>query len=348
MVTLQPLRTPVGDASQVASARDLAADLARQWGCPGQQVSQIELVATELAQNLHRHAVGGELLVLPPELHLPGEPELTLLAVDRGPGVEHFESCLTDGFSTTGTMGTGLGAVQRLASRFDAISEPGRGTVVAAWFTMASVPRVRPAFDVGAVGFPVFPEVVNGDVCAVALSGSRIVVQLADGLGHGELAHDAGVAAAREFAAVVNSDPGALLGRVSTRISATRGAAITVAALELDAARSGGTLVSAGLGNVSLMIVGPDGSTRRVGTSYGTAGFGRDRVPSEQRTPFPAGGTLVLHSDGLTSRWTLDGRAALLRHGATLVAAALWRDHGRASDDSMIVVVKARQNGAST
>ncbi len=38
--------------------------------------------------------------------------------------------CLTDGFSTGGTAGQGLGAVQRMSSEFDLFSSQPGGTIV--------------------------------------------------------------------------------------------------------------------------------------------------------------------------------------------------------------------------
>ena len=57
----------------------------------------------------------------------------------------------------------------------------------------------------------------------------------------------------------------------------------------------------------------------------------------------------MLHTDGLTTRWLLDGRLELLRHRAEVVAAVLWRDHARGTDDSLVVVVRAaaHQPGAA-
>ena len=40
-------------------------------------------------------------------------------------------------------MGTGLGAVRRLAADFDAVSEPGSGTIVLARFTTERPPGQR-------------------------------------------------------------------------------------------------------------------------------------------------------------------------------------------------------------
>ena len=139
-----PSRLPVDDSSQVPLARALATRAAVRAGLAPARVEVVALVATELAENLHRHAVGGELVLVPPPAQgaatrAAGAGDLWVLAVDRGPGVARFDRCLADGYSTGGTMGTGLGAVVRLADRFDAVSEPGRGTVVAAAFAVASL-----------------------------------------------------------------------------------------------------------------------------------------------------------------------------------------------------------------
>ena len=76
-----------------------ASHVAARVGLSPQAVHAVELVATELAENLHRHAIGGELLVLPPDVH-GATDQLRLVAVDRGPGVADFDRCLADGFST--------------------------------------------------------------------------------------------------------------------------------------------------------------------------------------------------------------------------------------------------------
>jgi hypothetical protein len=104
---------------------------------------------------------------------------------------------------------------------------------------------------------------------------------------------------------------------------------------------------SSGLGNVSLLVARPDGRTKRLVTSMGTAGVRSRRTTTEQRADFPAHGLLVLHTDGLHTRWTLDGRSELLRQPSDVIAAALWRDHCRSSDDSLVLVVRAGQRVAT-
>ncbi|MEG2630728.1 MAG: histidine kinase, partial [Comamonas sp.] len=59
-------------------------------------------------------------------------PEIEILSVDDGPGIRDLSQAMRDGFSTAGSPGTGLGAVQRLATDFDVHSEVGKGTVILA------------------------------------------------------------------------------------------------------------------------------------------------------------------------------------------------------------------------
>lgn len=342
---LEATRLAVEEPSQVYAARALGARVAAGVGLEPEAAHRLDLVTAELAENLHRYATGGEVLLVPPHAH-GASSMLRVYAVDRGPGVEAFHRCLEDGFTTAGSMGTGLGAARRLADEFAAVSEPGTGTVVRAGFRVPGVAALRDRhFAIGAVGFPVGEEAANGDDFAVLRRGARLEILVADGLGHGPSAAAASGAAVDRFLLAGTDAPAARVADLSRRLTSSRGAAVTVASLDVDTARDGGQMSSAGLGNVSLLVAGPDGETKRIMTSMGTAGVRSPRRVSEQHTAFPPSGVLVLHTDGLGSRWTLEGRQELLRQPPDVVAAALWRDHARGSDDSLVVVVRAVREG---
>ena len=51
------------------------------------------------------------------------------------------------------------------------------------------------------------------------------------------------------------------------------------------------------------------------------------------------GALLIMHSDGVSARWDLKQRPELLRAHPAIVAAALYRDHGRNRDDATVVVI---------
>lgn len=121
---------PIDDPSRVAEARRLAMTVAREEGLDAQRIGDAGLAATEMATNLWKHAKGGELQMS--RLADVAAPGVDVLAIDRGPGIASIEDCLRDGYSSTGTNGTGLGAISRCAQVFDAYSQPARGTVMLA------------------------------------------------------------------------------------------------------------------------------------------------------------------------------------------------------------------------
>src|SRR5689334_2888394 len=121
----------VVDRSQVGAARQEATRAAAGLGFDETDAHRVGLVATELASNLVKHTrgIGGALLIRSGK---GAVPEVELIAIDRGPGMRDVVQSLVDGHSTTGSPGTGLGAVTRLADDFDVFSQPNAGTAVLA------------------------------------------------------------------------------------------------------------------------------------------------------------------------------------------------------------------------
>ncbi len=143
-------RIPVTERSQVSALRYAVLALADEAHLSEPAQHRAALVATELGANLVKHtSSGGDVLIRAADGDGPGSVEL--LAIDRGPGMD-VERCLADGFSSAGSPGTGLGAVRRLSTEFDAQSNSS-GTVV-----RAVVADARPA------GGPARPGLVFGGV----------------------------------------------------------------------------------------------------------------------------------------------------------------------------------------
>ncbi len=88
----------------------------------------LETVALELARNTLIHGGGGEMLLRP--LRDKGRVGLEIQATDNGPGIGDLEQAMSDGYSTVGGLGTGLGATRRLSDEFEINSRPGGGTRV--------------------------------------------------------------------------------------------------------------------------------------------------------------------------------------------------------------------------
>lgn len=125
-------------------ARGTAAKLGRRIGLGEQRTAELVLAVAELAANLTKHATDGSLLlrILRNHAALAGDvvAGVEVITVDSGPGMADVPAALRDGMSTTGTLGIGLGAVQRLADTFTIHSRPGTGTVQLARFWPHPVP----------------------------------------------------------------------------------------------------------------------------------------------------------------------------------------------------------------
>jgi hypothetical protein len=224
-------------------------------------------------------------------------------------------------------LGIGLGAIERLSSWSDSLSIPGEGTVLAVeiWAGPAP-PRPSTAWLTRALA----GEDECGDAVAARDRDGRIVVLVVDGLGHGPLAAQASVAAVRAFREHPCTTAGAIVGDLHRALSGTRGAALAVADIDARAR----AVTYAGIGNIAGWIV--DQTNRRgMISSPGIAGHNARGV-REWRYDLPAGSRVVLHSDGLTSKWTPG--PALLSRDPVLGAAVLLRDAGTRHDDASVVV----------
>ncbi|MFB6846722.1 SpoIIE family protein phosphatase [Streptomyces sp. NPDC056373] len=135
---------PVRDSTRVRDARVAAEDAAAYAGLDERRTAAAALVATELATNLLKHAEGGQVLidvVAPPVLREGswGSRVVQIAAVDHGPGIPDVPAALRDGFTTSRSLGAGLGTCLRVSDEFALHSVPGRGTVAVA--RVSSTPR---------------------------------------------------------------------------------------------------------------------------------------------------------------------------------------------------------------
>ena len=314
-------RVPIEDSTQIGHARRVAQQLALEAGFDEVDTGRVALVCTELASNVLRHARSGEVhIAVVPGTRVRG---VEVIAVDRGPGFV-LAQCLPDGYSTAGSRGEGLGAIQRQAQVMDMYADE-RGAVVLA----RMYPRAFPGSDIrfGATQQLLADELVCGDGWAFAVHDKGRAAVLVDGLGHGALAHDAALACVEAYLEGPGDEPVALMGTLGAAMSSTRGGAVALA--RYDAAT--GALRFAGIGNVSASLQDLGGS-RGLASYPGIVGGPTRRT---QGFDFPAarGKLLLMHSDGLQSRWNLRDYPGLVTRHPAVVTALLYRDYNRGRDD---------------
>lgn len=318
----------IQEQTDVAEARRRAADRAARLGFDEVTIGRVSIAVTEAATNLLKHAGGGEIVIGPAAGR--GRPGVQVLALDRGRGMANAAASLRDGFSTSGTPGTGLGAISRVASSFDVYTRPGRGTVVAATI----YPQGELPLSIGALSVPMAGERECGDGWAVWAAGELTSILLCDGLGHGPQAAAATEQAIATFKRHAERSAPEVVSSVHQALRSTRGAAIAIA--ELDHRQS--SLRFCGIGNINATIVKPAGGSQHLVSLAGIAGHTVRRVQ-----PFaydwPRGSVLIMHSDGIGTHWSMAENGLAARR-ADVIAGVLFRDHRRGRDDASVVVAR--------
>lgn len=331
-------RFPVGEPSEIASARRAGNTLARRLGFDDVRAGQLAIVITEAATNIVKHAGHGDILLR--KVRRGAVDGIEVLAIDKGPGMRNVARYMQDGQSTAGSYGVGLGAIGRLSQQFDIYSLPGLGTVLMMVVWGATVNAVMPAdpgWQVGAVCLPLVSEEVSGDAWNVVFAGHEMTLMMADGLGHGPHA-----AAASETASALLAScapglaplPGDFLKLAHAALAGTRGAAMAVAHVD----RERGELRYAGVGNIAACAF-EGGQCRHLLSHNGIVGSNLRKVQQFEH-PWRSGTLLVMHSDGLHTRWDLDQYPGLSQCHPALIAAVLYRDFARGRDDVGVVALR--------
>lgn len=311
--------------SAVHLAATYARELGARYGLGGSLPDRASAVASELASNLDKHADDGAVYLQP----LPLTRGLEICAVDRGPGMADVRRCLTDGYTTSGTLGTGLGAVRRIATDFRIRSQVPEGTVAVARIAPDGAP---PLPGVGMVCLPAGGEDAYGDGCAVHEDGARHTAVVIDGLGHGEAAARASDRGLRTFHDHWDKPLPEIVGLMHQALRHTRGAAVGLLRV------GPGEAEYCAVGNIRLCVLSVQEQHRRLDGRPGIVGWNLP-TPHTRTVPLDRGQCAVLYSDGIEGRWARTPAPYLLRLPAELLPAALAQRHRRERDDATAVAL---------
>jgi anti-sigma regulatory factor (Ser/Thr protein kinase) len=348
-------RFEIGDPSSISFARRGINEVAYSVGFDDTVLGKLAIIVTECATNQLKHAQRGELLVRPivresgSGSSLPVRYGVELLAIDNGPGILDLHACFVDGYTTAGSPGNGMGAIQRLSDELDIWSVPDRGTAlrIVMWAegADASLPDNPSPIVYGAINLPLHGETLCGDAWICGYADGEFQVLVADGLGHGPLANTAALAATETFARRGAASVTEIVAASHEALRPTRGAALGVASIPAPEAGEGatGSARFCGVGNIAASVW-TSSSHRHLVSHAGIVGH-QIRKTQEFQVDWPYDGLLILHSDGLATRWDLGRYPGLAQRHPALIAAVLYRDFTRGRDDVTVFVARARRSG---
>ena len=352
----------VSHSSDASAARRAAKQVAQAIGFGDRESDEIALVVSELASNLVKHAGGGMLTLTPITDAL--RVGLQIESVDSGPGIPDVEQAITDGFSTADSLGYGLGTVNRLMDEFDISSEGGpehsTRIVCTRWLCLKARSIESCPLDLGAAtrGHP--GMTLNGDAFVTKKRGESALVAVIDGLGHGQYAHRA-AQKAREYVERHFDQPLISIFRGTGRAClATRGVVMALARFAIgDQNAEFGThatdrktqanpavrnqqaalhVTFATIGNIEARVFGgPEPVGFRICRGIIGANAPNPAITEHRWDP---SNVMVLHTDGLTTRWRWEDFAHLASQSATEMAQGLLCALAKDNDDATVVVVK--------
>lgn len=333
--TALDIREP-GDVDQVCRISHL---LSEPLGLSSDALSRAILVGSDLCAYLAMQPGGGRLLTTMVEVE-DGSYLVEFVAIsERDP----TRGSLTGQAAAAPVLPTGpsLDRVRQHSSVFDSYAVLSGGCVVVSRVgrsTLGKPLREVSPIAFGGICIPIEGEKVSGDAWSVVTGGSCASVFVADGLGHGPEAAAASRAAVETFRAAPFTPPSQLLLKAHAALRSTRGAVVGMAHADL----ANRAINFCGAGNIAGRIISGV-QDRSVISQPGTVGVAI-RTLIDVRYSWPEHALLILHSDGISSRWDFSNAHGLMNHHPTLIAAWILLNHARGRDDAtVVVVVKRRQ-----
>lgn len=330
----------VRDESGLLLFRSKFKAVGRRKGLRNVILERMGLVCNEIVSNQLKHAKGSGMIQL--WENNGSRPSLDFFALDYGPGIENLDYAKKDGTTTTGTMGRGLGAINRLSGESSIYTvarsqlnggDQWHGTAVWARFDIKKYSR--PEIEYGIYLRALHDDFYNGDCVHLKTDSYGIKWLHLDGLGHGKQAE----VAIQPAQGVVDIDTGLdeRMSILSQRLSGGRGGVGVMGEVNIH----NESIAISGVGDMSIYIIS-NGERRQLPLSSGV--LGHDHRSIEVNTPaFPKQALLITASDGIRTGWNIRTLPGLWRLHPQMIALVMGQLLGRNNDDKSLVVIRKMQ-----
>ncbi|WP_433830998.1 SpoIIE family protein phosphatase [Flavobacterium anhuiense] len=326
----------IDDRSLIAFIKREIHNLALQLGFTPHRAAETDIIVAELTSNLMKYANGGELLY---RAHVDGEyNEIEIYCLDKGIGFDNVAKIMNDGYSSSNTLGHGLGSIKRLSNDFQIYSMKNWGCVQYVKICEKAdlvLPTAKSGLNTSSIAVNYPGEKLCGDGYYIKQTSKGFQIFVGDGLGHGESANEAVEAAIKAFRQSGASDPSAILRDIHSTVKKTRGLVATIASVDYKSE----VWNICGIGNINTRIY--NGLENKTYTPYnGIIGHNIPRTLNNTVVPYKKHQIIIMHSDGLRTRWNLNDLTSIFKHSPGIIASALYKENVRGTDDATILVGK--------
>jgi len=300
------------------------------------------LVVSELGSNVVKHASSGTIQLRP--LQQGGRNGLRIECDDNGSGIDDPEQALTDGYSTSGSLGIGLGTVNRLMDDLELSNLPGAGLRVIChrWVRPCAGGLASRLLEFGVATRPCRGHRENGDAFVIKCWEEKALTGILDGLGHGPLAQRAAQAGRQYLEQHFDQPLDNLFRGVERACRATRGVVMALARFDLATKK----LTMASVGNIEVRLLARNIPVQPL-VRRGVLGLNAPNPVLTEHLWTPDA-ILMMHSDGLSGRWRWDQISRLANESVNQIASELLLDFGKSEDDvTVLVVTNARGKDAA-
>ncbi|MFX0132900.1 MAG: ATP-binding SpoIIE family protein phosphatase [Candidatus Hodarchaeota archaeon] len=323
----------------VSKAKRQVTELAKKLGFSEIAIGEIAIVVTELAENIIKHgAIEGKIVFS--EIKKGKRRGIEIISEDKGPGIAKIETVMEDGFSTTGSLGIGLGAVKRLMSEFDIKSSQNLsgkgGTKIITKKYLPPKGELKNLMKKSTI-FSIFSrsklgEIENGDSYFLQHFESNTMIAVIDGLGHGNAAAEASRKAKQLLYENFKEDLEVIILALNQNLRHTRGVAISIALIN-DQEK---TLEYVGIGNVLGRVYNSPEPIKLVNYN-GTLGVSLRKF-KVFKYPWQVGNLIILTSDGISNKYDFEDFSNLLHNHPIVIANTLFKKFNKKHDDATILV----------
>ena len=328
----------ISKAAEITLAKRKTRALALKIGFNKNEADEISIVITELGTNIIKHTKRGIITII--QVASRSKNGIQIEAKDNGSGFDDLEKAMINGYSTFNTLGCGMGTINHIMDELEITSDRKDGgyIITKKWIKPETVSgKQKCPFEFGAAT-RMHPKMsVNGDTFVIKQWENNSLVAVVDGVGHGMLANRSALKA-RNYIENHYDQPLTEIFRGASVACRSTTTGVVMAIATFDWVTS--VIKFASVGNIETRIHNKT-TPISFGLRRGVVGFKMPKILVNNEK-WENGSIMIMHSDGLSTRWDWRTVLPFTTQSSTKLAQHLHRTLSKDNDDSTVMVIKDR------